>query len=185
MEPLVLLNVDASLIVACVSLAATIATLVFTILAFIVAKRIGRRQLRRDEYSYLLFSIVVPCNAIETDIMLLNQGTFDDKFEKNAFDKEVLLAICTAKSFAKMIKNDNLFDYLDGLLTGETKEQLGQLIEDYFKARGVIEKKMKLKTPASITAIKKEGERLYELFFERTRIMRDDTIEAIDSYLER
>ena len=169
------------LVIASVSLVAAIATLIFTILAFCVAKQIGRRQLRREEYSYLLFAIVYPCNTIETDSMLLVQGTIDEEIKKEKFDKEVLLAISKAKSYALMIKNYDLFNYLDGLLTGASEEKMGQLIEDYFKKRNVIVKKMN--NNQNDPSVADDINQMWEEFSEKAREMRDQTINKIDSFL--
>ena len=169
--------------IAVLSLIVATLTLIITVIGVCIAKSIANHQVKREEYNYLLFSIVTPFNAIETDIMLLAQGSYDCKLSKDGFDKETLLALSKAKSYAIMTKNKKLFNHIDKIFGGTEEAGLGQLIEDYFKVRETItlptsSSKRNIDFIRSKT-IRIYGSQLKESFLTRVRKSRDTTIDAI------
>lgn len=169
------------------AIAVAIPTLIYTIKAVKTTEKINKQQVKREEDNYLLFSIVSPYNAIETDIMLIAQGTYDRSFNKDDFDKQVLLDISKAKSYALMARNAALFDYLDGLVTGKATEQMGPLIEEYFTEREKIKVPNNLVKGTSFCRsdkLKAIGAGLRTRFLQRARDLRDQTIIAIESKLK-
>lgn len=146
-----------------------IASLAVSILSLITVMKINKQQIRREEIQFLLQKIVKTYNLIETDIMLLAQGTFDEMFTRDSLDKEALNAISETKSYAIITKNDLLFSYLDGIITGCAKENMGRLINEYFHQRGKIDKKN----------IALFGKQIRDDYLSRVRDLRDRTIDKI------
>ena len=180
-------EVDASIVqsgVAIASLVVASITLLATIVAACLAGVIARNQTKKEERNYLLFSFATPYNVIETDILLLMQGTYDTSLIKDELDKEALMAISKAKSYSIMKSNKELFDYMDRILNGKETPNLGKLIDDYFIERNKITlpKSSTKKLPLFIDSIdvSKDGVDLNQIL-QRTRIERDETIKNIKS----
>lgn len=159
------------IVIAALSLLIAIVSLIFSILSYIAVKTINGQQIRREEYNYLLSKIVIPYNLLETDMMLLAQGTFDKEFTKDKIDKEALLFISEAKNYALINNNTKLFDYLDGLITGKSEEDIGGLIDNYFLERDKVIKNK--------SSLKRLGPGLRDKYLEMARNYRDGTIEEI------
>lgn len=176
----------AEFVVSIASLVVALTTLAVSVLAVFITKNIAKQQVRREEYNYLLFSIVTPYNQIEADVMLLADGSIDTDFTKASLDKEVFLLISKAKNYALMTRNAPLFDYLDRIIIGKTKHNIGLLIEEYFSKREELLEKYGYKKGSGIVrnvSIKTDGKELRNLFLARTRKLRDATIEKINSFL--
>lgn len=160
-----------------VSILLAIASLVIAILSFVVVKKINKQQVLREQYQYLMDKVVFPYNLIEADIMLLAEGIYDVYFSKEQLDKQTLLSLSQAKSFAKFIRNESLFDYIDCLIsgnklkTGGYAEEMGKLIEDYFKSRPT-----KALVESELITI---GKSIRDRFLKKTRRLRDNTISRI------
>ena len=129
-----------SLVTAIVSCCFAFLSLIIGICTLCVTRTIAKQQRRKEEAKFLSNALIYPYNIIESDIMSLATGK-DYHLDHDKFDQEVLNNICTAKSYALFYDNKKLFNYLDGLITGKTKEQMGLLIEDYFTERDILSKK--------------------------------------------
>ena len=160
------------LIIAFLSILVSIAALIIAILSYIKVDEINKRQISRDEDNYLLSMIVVPYNLLETDLMLLAQGTIDLSFNKIDMDKDTLLSLCKTKSYARVHDNEKLYRFLNGIIIGEEKNaNIGKLIDDYFAARNLI-----IKIGGDIS---KEGKRIREIFMPLIHKYRNYTIKEI------
>ena len=140
-----------------------------------ITKKIAMHQKQREENHYLLEAIVQPYNKIEVDILMADTSEIDESFNKVEFDKEVLSSICIAKSYAYSIRNTQLFDYLDQLITGECEENIGGFIEEYFLKRNdlIIQYRERLLKREEVATI------LHDSFLEKSRLLRNATVDKI------
>lgn len=166
-----------SIIGIAISLCTSIIAIFLSAVTLATTIKISNNQKRKHDIDYLTNALIVPYNKIEADIIMLSDGrnTFLDH---DQFDKEVLNGICISKSYALLIDNMELFNYLDGLITGEAQENMGKFIEDYFKARNEMMDQTSDRTDIT------KGEKLRDDFLGRCRKMRDDTISSISSFLK-
>lgn len=173
MEDSIMINVSIwQLIIAILSMLVSITALIFAILSYTKVVEINKRQISRDEDNYLLSMIVVPYNLLETDLMLLAQGTIDPSFNKIDMDKDTLLSLCKTKSYARVHDNKALYDFLNGIIIGDEKEaDIGKLIDDYFNARDLV-----IKTDGDVS---EEGKRIREIFMPLIHKYRNYTIVMI------
>ena len=169
--------------IAIASLIVALATLVTTLVAVIITKKIETNQQKKKDINYMICSIVEPFSILETDAMLLSQGTYDKELYKDELDRLSLLSISKAKNFAISSRNNNLFKYLDSLITGETKENVGEIIDDYFEERTTIivpltEKKLKKRYYISKN-VENIGKAIRDKYLKKIRKYRSITIDKL------
>lgn len=116
--------------------------IVIAIVAFIVSLTslilsisLEKKEDNRNYNKYLLEKIVLCYNKIEADIMLLDQQLVDEEFTRLNINGQVLLSLCEAKSKAKAMGENDLFDYLDSIFEGKDNIKMGDFIDDYFDKR--------------------------------------------------
>ena len=166
-----------------------VCSLIVAILTFIWAKKIAKEQIRSEANKYLVTALVEPYNIIDTDIMLLLDGTVDKVLKKDVIDKKSLEAISVAKNYA-ILNNPKLFNYLNDLLSWKAHEKLGPLIDNYFKLRNKIVIELntkKIKDKENIKNYLKENrydEKLYS-FYNVTHEFRDGTINMINHCINK
>ena len=150
-----------------------IVALVFSALSYFKVVEINKRQTSRDDYNYLLSMIVIPYNLLEADLMLLAQGTIDLTFNKDKMDKDTLLALCEAKSYARVHENEALYDFLNRIIVGDESDcDIGKIIDDYFSSRGTI-------TSGNCADIPTEGKKLRDRYKNIIQKNRNNTIDKI------
>lgn len=158
---------------------------VFGVLSFANTARIHKQQESNAQNEFLMSHVVETYNYLETDIMLLAQGTYDSTFEKDKLDHDALLSISISKSYALVINNQNLFDYVDSLLTEKCSEDMGALIEDYFKDRKVAISESIVNGKIDSALLKEKGNKLRQKYLERTRDLRNATIKRIKKIIKK
>lgn len=176
------INVDVTqMVVAIASSIVAASSFAIAIASLVKMEEINYRQIKREENTYLLSVIIKPYCLLETDAMLLSQGVVDTNFQKDIIDREVLLAINYGKGYAlTMHNNDNLFNYLDGLITGKSEEDIGALIDRYFEVRN---EKVKIGPNDQPSINKVDGEIIRDEFLGTIRKYRNGAINKIKYYL--
>lgn len=111
----------------------SILSLVAACFSCAIALLIYKRQRNNAFNDYILNDFLVPFSTLESDLMLLLDGT-NNNLTKSCIDTMFIEMLCKAKSYARILKYDSLLEYADFELSNPDAKT-GKLIEDYFDVR--------------------------------------------------